>query len=158
MFDLTARHILPAALSLLPAPMDSPAARALLLAIGLQESRFEYRLQKGGGPAHGYWQFERGGGVRGVLSHSATAGHARRVCAALHYEPRTGDVYRALADNDLLACCLARLLLWTLPGALPGPADAEEGWRQYTAAWRPGKPHPETWPAFHARAWAALET
>ena len=40
----------------------STAADVLLLAIGLQESRFEHRQQIGG-PARSFWQFERGGGV-----------------------------------------------------------------------------------------------
>lgn len=34
---------LDSSLSLLPAPMDSPRARVMLLAIGLQESRFKRR-------------------------------------------------------------------------------------------------------------------
>ena len=39
--------ILPAVLGMLPAKMDSPEARAMLLTIGLQESRFEHRVQIG---------------------------------------------------------------------------------------------------------------
>ena len=58
------------ALALLPAAMNTPQARCMLLAIGLQESRFVHRRQIGG-PARGFWQFERGtrtsrGGVWGV--------------------------------------------------------------------------------------------
>ena len=57
------------ALALLPAAMNTPQARCMLLAIGLQESRFVHRRQIGG-PARGFWQFERGtrtsrGGVWG---------------------------------------------------------------------------------------------
>ena len=59
------RYTLPSAFALLPPAMDTPDARVLLLAIGLQESKFSHRLQIGG-PARGYWQFEQGGGVRGV--------------------------------------------------------------------------------------------
>lgn len=55
--------ILDPALKLLPS-MDSVRARMMLLAIGLQESRFEHRRQLGNGPARGFWQFESGGGVR----------------------------------------------------------------------------------------------
>lgn len=46
--------------------MDSTEARVMLLAIGLQESRFINRFQivqgKPGakGPARGFWQFEQG--------------------------------------------------------------------------------------------------
>lgn len=38
------------ALALLPATMDTPEARIMLLAIGLQESRFEHRRQLVGNP------------------------------------------------------------------------------------------------------------
>lgn len=142
-------YVIPAAFSFLPANMDSPEARRMLLAIGLQESRFKHRRQIRG-PARGYWQFERGGGVMGVLLHGATAGMARAACDALNYRPDGWAVYDALEDNDTLACIFARLLLWTLPDALP--TDPEAGWDQYLAAWRPGKPHPETWPAFYDEA------
>lgn len=53
-------------LELLPAKMDTPKARVMMLAIGMQESRFEHRKQIGG-PARGFFQFEEAGGVRGVL-------------------------------------------------------------------------------------------
>lgn len=48
--------------------MDSAAARCQMLAIGLQESRLQHRRQNGG-PARGFWQFEKGGGVKGILFH-----------------------------------------------------------------------------------------
>ena len=57
MITLVRTYALPAACSLLPARMDTRAARALLVAIGLQESRFEHRRQIGG-PARGFFQFE----------------------------------------------------------------------------------------------------
>ena len=65
-------------MQLLPAKMDSPQARAMLKAIALQESRFEHRKQIGG-PARGFWQFEQGGGVRGVLNHPYSREHIRRI-------------------------------------------------------------------------------
>ena len=154
MIEFVKDHILPAALSLLPEKMDTPEARTMLLAIGLQESRFEHRVQIRG-PARGFWQFERGGGVNGVLLHQASRDHARIVCEKLLYDPAPDVVYDAIADNDVLACCFARLLLWTLPASLP--TTAEEGWRQYLAGWRPGKPHPETWPGLYARARETIE-
>lgn len=148
-------HVLPAALALLPAKMDTPQARAMLLAVGLQESKFQHRRQVGG-PARGYWQFELAG-VDGVFVHSASHEHARRVCAALDYHSDTVDVRLAIADNDILACAFARLLLWTLPDALPGRDEPDVAWAQYLDAWRPGKPHPETWAAHWATAWATVE-
>ncbi len=144
--------VIPATAFLLPPKMESQAARAMLMAIGLQESRFTARTQDGG-PARGFWQFERGGGVKGVLNHSATQPHINKVLDALEYDRSSETSYQSIADNDILACAFARLLLWTLPGALPGPSDPNEGWQQYMEAWKPGKPHRETWDAFYQTAW-----
>ncbi len=149
-------HVFPAAFDLLPPGMGGDRARAMLLAIGLQESGFEYRQQVGG-PARGFWQFEKGGGVVGVLTHRYTSEHVRRACATLQYQPTDDACYAAIRDNDILACCFARLLLWTVPGTLPGRDEAPRGWQQYLAGWRPGRPHPETWSAHFARAWALVD-
>lgn len=146
-------HTLPAALDLLPGRMDTPAARAMLLAIGLQESRFEYRRQVGPGPARGFWQFEKGGGVAGVLKHPISKPLIVPICEHLRYSPTPDVCHSAIEDNDVLACCFARLLLYTDPSLLPGPKQSWEGWEQYLRNWRPGKPHPETWPKFYREAW-----
>lgn len=153
--DYLHRYTIPAAFALLPPRMDSPDARVLLLAIGLQESKFAHRVQVRG-PARGFWQFEQGGGVAGVFAHPRTGVYAGAVCQALAEAPTVPDAYAALAHNDVLACALARLLLWTLPGPLPAVTDAEGAWTQYLAAWRPGKPHPATWAAHHLGAQAAV--
>jgi hypothetical protein len=142
-------------LSLLDPLMDTKEARAMLIAIGMQESRFIYRSQIGG-PAHGFWQFERGGGVRGVLSHPMTMQTAKEICFKLRIRPTEDDCYTAITYNDALACAFARLLLWSLPDNLPQQGDPEEGWRQYIEAWRPGKPHRETWDAFFNEAWKQI--
>lgn len=160
MITLIHAHILPAALSLLPPEMDTPNARAEVLTIGLQESRFEHRWQVRG-PAHGFFQFEYAGGVMGVASHHSTRDHLAAACTALRYHgaqdvPET--LYRAIEHNDVLACVCARLLLWTLPQALPGQHEAQEGWEQYIAAWRPGRPHRDTWDAYHRQAWEVVSS
>ncbi len=149
------RYTIPAALALLPARMDTPEARAMLLAIGLQESRFQHRRQVGG-PARGFWQFEAIG-VGGVLDHEASRDGARSVSRALDYSPTSMAVYPALADNDILACAFARLLLWTLPGSLAVRTAPELGWSDYLNAWRPGKPHRETWAGHWSTAWDLVE-
>lgn len=143
------------ALKLLPANMDSLAARAMVISICLQESRLEHRRQIGG-PARGYAQFEQGGGVRGVLTHPASKPHIEAVCAALDYEPEPEACYIAIEHNDILAAAFARLLLWTLPDPLPAANEVEKAWRQYIAAWRPGKPHPASWPRCYSQAWGAV--
>lgn len=149
------KHGLEPALGLLPASMDSPAARAMVLAICFQESRLLYRKQING-PAKGYAQFEQGGGVKGVLTHPATVGHARVVCAALDYIPEASAVYTGIEHNDILAAAFARLLLYSLPEPLPEKGDPDEGWKQYISAWRPGKPHRATWNAFYVEGWALV--
>lgn len=138
------------ALDLLP-KMDSRAARTLLLAIAWQESGMAYRRQVKG-PARGYWQFEQGGGVRGVINHPTSKPHILRVLGALDYsvEASAADCYAAIEHNDILAAAFARLLLWTDPAPLP--EDADGAWSLYLRTWRPGKPHPGTWPAHYARA------
>ncbi|AZS80662.1 hypothetical protein ELS24_20745 [Achromobacter spanius] len=143
------------ALALLPADRDTREARVMLLAIGLQESRFVHRRQING-PAVGFWQFERGGGVRGVLAHASSWADARSVCAVRDVEPTATDVYNSLAHDDILAAAFARLLLWTDPLRLPSLGDANGGWALYLRTWRPGKPHPETWAALYAQAMATV--
>jgi hypothetical protein len=154
--EFAARHTIPAALALLPPAMTSPQAIAQLLAIGLQESRFTSRRQFGDGPARGFWQFERAGGVLGVLTHPASGRHVPAVMKALSYPPdpaSSGGVHALLEHNDVLAAAFARLLLWTSPKPLPTEPNAEAGWQAYIDTWRPGKPHRATWDAFYAQAW-----
>lgn len=146
------KSVFPVAFSLLPTKMDTPEARAMLLAIGLQESRFEHRVQVGG-PAHGFWQFELGGGVRGVLNHPASKSAIVSILMTFDYDWMPDTSYDAIVHNDVLAVCYARLLLWTLPQSLPKRGEIQEGWNQYIAAWRPGRPHRETWDAFYIAAW-----
>ena len=148
--EIQAQAIEPAFL-LLPARMESREATVMLLAIGLQESRFENRRQIGG-PARGFWQFERGGGVAGVLRHPASRDAALKVCDARGVSPVPEQVYQRLEFDDVLAAAFARLLLFTDPAKLPKPGDADGAWQLYLRTWRPGKPHPHTWPELYAQA------
>lgn len=150
------------ALELLPAQMTSPEAVVMLLAIGLQESRLQHRRQLVGspprpaGPATGFWQFERGGGVVGVLQHRASRDHALTLCAARSVEPVSQSVWQALQHDDVLAAGFARLLLWTDPHRLPALGDGQAAWDLYIRTWRPGKPHRQTWDALYQQALEAL--
>lgn len=148
--------VFPAAFALLPGVMDTPSARAALLTIGLQESRFEHRAQVGG-PAHGFWQFEKGG-VTGVLEHPVSRAYALQVCHELLYLATPAAVYTAIEHNDVLACCFARLLLWTLPGVLAARGGGVDlAWQQYVESWRPGKPHRDSWGAYFEQAWGMVQ-
>jgi hypothetical protein len=129
---------------------DSFEARRFLLAIALQESKISYRrqLSSGGlqnGPASSFWQFERGGGCRGVLTHKAVSERMRKICAEYNVEPTEQGLWEAMRYQDIVAAAAARLLVYTLPSSLP--TTAEQGWKQYIDAWRPGKPHPAAWAA-----------
>ena len=133
------------ALKLLPANMDTPQARVMLLAIGLQESRFVYRRQMVGsppqpiGPAKSFWQGEKGGGmVRGVRYHEQSRAQARLLYQARGAEPNDQAIWDAIEHDDVLAAGLARLLLWTDPKPLPKLGDAEGAWQLYLRTWRPG--------------------
>lgn len=143
------------AFQLLPARMKSVEAELMLLAIGLQESRFTHRRQIGG-PARGFWQFERGGGVAGVIQHPVSREHALKVCGARNVRPIPDQVYQRLETDDVLAAAFARLLLWTDPARLPQVGEFNEAWNLYFRTWRPGKPHRKTWDELYAKAMEEL--
>jgi len=135
----------------------TPAAERLMLAIGWQESRFLYRDQVDTGPAvlgpaTGFWQFESGGGVRGVMRHQATSRFARdrALMSNLPFLQQAIWAGFAEAKHDRLAAAFARLLLWTDPKPLP--ETEAHGWDYYLRNWRPGKPHARTWPEAWKRA------
>lgn len=140
------------ALALLPARMNSKEALVMLYAIGLQESKFEHRRQMGNGPARGFWQFERNGGVAGVLRHKSSQIHALAACKSRGltdlkeselikgHTPNSivERAYHALERDDVLAAVFARLLLWTDPKALPALGDVDRAFNLYIRTWRPG--------------------
>lgn len=159
MIRLARDFTLPAAFTLLPPAMKSDKATAMLLSIALQESKFQHRRQTNYGPARGFWQFEKNG-VRGVMRHPQTRGLAIVVLRELRYEAlvdKPAEVHYAIHDNDVLACAFARMLLWTVPGALPARDNPDAGWQQYLEGWRPGAPRHETWADHFEHAWQLIE-
>jgi hypothetical protein len=138
----------------------SPApARRFLLAVAMQESALVHRFQVlnggGAGPARGWWQFEQGGGIAGVLRHATSRPRILVCCDAMGVRAEAPALWRAVEGNDLLAYACARLLLLTDPPAVPTTEGA--AWACYAdRLWRPGKPHPEKWPANWAAAGDAL--
>jgi len=129
----------------------SDEARVECLTIAGQESNWQYRKQQGG-PARSFWQFEKGGGVAGVLSHAASATKIKTFCGALLIPCTTDTVYEAMAWNDFLAAVMARLLLFTDPAPLPKLGNVQGGWDYYLRNWRPGAPHPDVWPGLYQKA------
>lgn len=142
------KNIIAPAMKLLPAKMASVKSEAMLIAIGLQESRLHYRKQIGG-PAKGLWQFEKGGGVRGVMTHPSSVAYAKEILKERGYESTVQAAYDALEHDDILACVFARLLLWTDALPLPELEQSRRSWNLYLRVWRPGKPHESTWPDFY---------
>lgn len=138
------------ALSLLPSKMTTRAALVQLLAIGAQESKdWAYRRQMGNGPARGFWQFEKNGGVKGVMEHpiKTVRDLARQVCAARNCPWDRETIWNNLERDDVLAAAFARLNLYGDPFPLPAVGQANAAWELYLRVWRPGKPHPEEWNA-----------
>lgn len=131
-------------------PQPSDAARRIMLAIALQESgpmldaRYQNSPSNTPGPARGFWQFEQGGGVAGVLAHPASGAIVNRCCVDHAIVPQAAAVWRALEGHDKIAVVFARMLLFTDPRALA--TTQQEAWDYYVRNWRPGKPHPENWP------------
>lgn len=156
MINLLKNQIIPGALSVLPEQMDSPAARAMLAAIALQESSVKYRKQING-PARSLWQFEQVG-IEGVRKHPRTAYHYQNLLSNLLYDEglEVYDVWKIIEHNDILACGIARLNLWTLPKKLPRANEADLAWAQYNAIWRPGKPHFTPWKTNFEKGWATI--
>jgi hypothetical protein len=143
------RHLIRTSLEMMGDKYTGPEAEQILAAIAYQESNFKYRKQING-PARGFWQFERGGGVVGVMKHAASKKLAARLCEKHLVEFESNAIYKELAENDTLACQFARLLLYTDPRALP--TEQDESWDYYIRNWRPGKPHPHRWPECWNRA------
>lgn len=137
-------------------PHVTAEGNQLTLTIPGQEANWSARVQAGGGPARGLFQFELGGGVRGVLTHPASRDVMQRVCARLGVPCTAQAVYEALATNDTLAVAAARMLLFTDPKPLPRVDQPDAGWAYYLRTWRPGKPRPETWAARWSSAAVAL--
>ena len=132
-------------LSLLPPSWNSPQAQLLMLAISGQEADFRHRWQvydakrpEAMGAARGLWQFERGGGVKCVLTHERTKRMAIDVCRMRNVPATIDAVYNRLHEDDILAAAFARLLLWTNPNALPAIGQEEAAWQLYLREWRPG--------------------
>ena len=126
-----------AGLALLPSKMASLGAAVLLYATSRQEN--PQRLpQQVGGPAVGDYQFEKGGGVKGVITHASVAHHTQNVCAARKVAFDAGSIYQALKTDAILAAALARLLYYTDPKSMPYAGDELAAWQLYLRTWRPG--------------------
>jgi len=127
----------------------SKEAENMLLIIGETESGFSLRkrlpytqVQIGQGAA-GLWQFELDGGCA-EFEFSEKLTHFRRIAAELRYPTVREETHQAImAGADILACIMARAILWLEPEPLPDFKDVDEMYRQYLSIWQPGKPNRE---------------
>ena len=148
------------ACEILGSKFATQAALVMVLAVGYQETKYLSRRQlvsEGGklvaaGPAASWWQFEKGGGIAGVLKHHASAALALKLCEARNCAPTTEAVWVQMQYDDVLGAGFARLLLLTDPRALPAIGNSEPAWQCYIRNWRPGKPHPQTWATSYLNA------
>jgi hypothetical protein len=129
-------------------------AEMMLLAIAGQESNLQHRFQIHG-PARGYWQFERGGGLAGVMSHKATSRIMHDALDELGIGADPEARWAALPYSELLQVTAARCLLLSDPKPLPPLGDAQLAWAYYLRNWRPGKPHSDAWTTHYRAALAA---
>lgn len=128
----------------------SDNARVIELAIAGQETDWKYRLQMNGGPARSYWQFEKGGGLAGIMK--LFPAKVSSLCNGFDIPYNMDIIFEAMAWHDPLAAGLARILLWSDPRKLPEVGDEKGAWQYYLDTWRPGMPHPEKWAAVYAQS------
>src|ERR1044072_5473692 len=126
-----------------PTTVPTPELRVALLSTAGQESLWKFRRQMGG-PARGFWQFEKGGALRGVMRHPETQERVKHLCNSLCIHCDEGSLFEAIAWNDHFATAMARLLLWTDAAALPRFGEEQTTWNYYLRNWRPGRPRPES--------------
>lgn len=135
-------------LALLPLAMSRnlPQVQIQLLTTHLQESPGQDQCQITNsktpgacGPARGIFQFEKGGGVAGVMGHPSTKVAAAEVCRLLGIPATVDAVYEALrTTDDRLDVAFARMLYWTDKDPLPKMGDVTASWEYYIRNWRPG--------------------
>ena len=168
------KQTIPAAYSLLPGQMNSREATAMLLATGLHESAFKARVQgrmrvlksledldPTAGPARGFWQFERMGGVAEILTSPDTKDFAIPICKMFLIDPNPRAVHASIGFHDVLAAVFARLLLWRDPCPMPSPVDFDKGYSIYLRNWRPNAAaaaaHKKDWPGNFDTAWSMVK-
>lgn len=137
--------------SYLKPELNSPEANCQLLAMGRQESGFRVRQQENQGPAHGLWQFERGG-IQDVLYSTRSGNMLWQFCQDIDIPYGSVTIYNALLVDDILAAGLARLLLWDALKPLPKIGDIDSAWECYLRCWGPGKPSRVRWSLSYAQA------
>lgn len=162
---MTPRDLLPtldAAAAILPELDWSPAARVQLLATAMQESGgLRFRIQVPSGAARSFFQMERREAVLEVLTNTRSLPLLTRACETLVIPMGLDSLFEAVAWNDTLATCMARLNYWLSPLPIPVMGDKAAALTMYGQTWKPAwflnnKPEPGRWDASYAAAAAAI--
>lgn len=145
---MTLKADIEAGLALLPEPLRSLDAKVQLYATSIQENPTRAPRQiikKDGklqpiGPAAGDYQFEKTGGIRGLLNFKSESVQSllTSVCAARQVLRTVDGLFDAIQRDPVLAAALARLLYFTDAGALPKAGAEQYAWDVYLRTWRPG--------------------
>ncbi len=155
MLEAILEQIIEPGLALLPPALNGDDASVLLLATGLQESRFCYRRELGG-YGLGYWKLHADKVAR-VFAHAGCREPLERLCEAVGVECTPRAVHAALEYNDQLATAITRLLLHTATRRLPAQAHPEQAWLLYLQLWKPALPRHLSWTPLHRNACNALQ-
>lgn len=157
MIEHILRTVQPAAFELLPESFRSIEAKAFLLAVGLQSSRFLQRRKLTASGCRGFWHLERRH-VEEVLRFSNARFALVAAAEQLRYPilmMERDEVLGALEHNDVLGLAAARCLLCTSKEGLPGADEAGLAWGLYMRLWAPsGSPKAADWPELYFDAWA----
>lgn len=145
---MTLKADIEAGLVLLPEPLRSLDAKVQLYATSIQENptrASRQLIKKDGklqpiGPAAGDYQFEKTGGIRGLLNFKSDRVQVmlRSVCAARQVPQTIDGLFDGVQRDAVLAAALARLLYFTDSGALPKAGAEQYAWDVYLRTWRPG--------------------
>lgn len=145
---MTLKADIDAGLALLPEPLRTLDAKVQLYATSVQENPARaprQLIKKDGklqpiGPAAGDYQFEKTGGIRGLVNFKSARLQKMLsgVCKARKVAESVDALFDAIQVDPVLAAALARLLYYTDSGALPKAGAEQYAWAVYLRTWRPG--------------------
>lgn len=145
---MTLKADIDAGLVLLPEPLRTLDAKVQLYATSTQENLTRaprQLIKKDGklqpiGPAAGDYQFEKTGGIRGLINFKSARVQQMltEVCKARKVAMTADALFDAIQFDPVLAAALARLLYYTDAGALPKAGAEQYAWDVYLRTWRPG--------------------
>lgn len=153
--DVLADVIVPA-FEHLPSEMDSPEARLIVLATGVQETQYQTRQQVDG-PARGLFQAQYNF-ILDLMHNPASGNHVWNLCGVMGITYGSHAMFDALLRDDPFAACMCRLGFWCDPRPLPDVGDVLGAWGAYERVQRPGKPSYTRWKqTAYPQALAALQ-